>query len=126
MRKSIAPNTYSLIAFSLRLSMVNDKTEHRCSNLAWPACTESNEMCSGLRDVLTFTFRSLALRKPKDYYERTPCHDMPPRMLEHVVEPLSEIRDASIMKVAVYFGKYDYEVHRKLHPDSEPTQLFSA
>lgn len=80
----------------------------------------------GLQGALTFDFRPLALRKPKDYGERPPWYDMPPRMLEIIDETLREIMDASTAKAAVYFGKYDYEIYRKLYPNSEPIKLSSV
>jgi hypothetical protein len=67
-----------------------------------------------LQNALTFDFRPLALRKPEDYSERPPYHDLLPRMLEIIDETLSEIGDVFTVEAAVYFGTYDYDIQRKL------------
>jgi hypothetical protein len=77
----------------------------------------------GLDDALAFDFRPLALRKPEDYSDRPPWHDMPSGMLVIIDETLQEIMEASAAKVAVYFGKHCYEMYRKLYPNSEPVKL---
>lgn len=79
-----------------------------------------------LQDALTFDFRPFTFRKPKNYADRPPWYDMPPRMLEIIDQTLREIMDASKAKAAVYFGKYDYEIYRKLYPNSEPIKLSSV
>lgn len=77
----------------------------------------------GLDEALTFDFRPLALRKPKDHSTRPPWHDMPSGMLKIIDETLQEIMEAATAKVAVYFGRHDYEMYSKLYPNSEPLRL---
>jgi len=77
----------------------------------------------GLQDALTFDFRPLALPKPADYGQNPPWYDMPSGMLKIIDETLQEIMDAASAKVAVYFGKHDYEIYRKLYPNSEALRL---
>jgi diadenosine tetraphosphatase ApaH/serine/threonine PP2A family protein phosphatase len=77
----------------------------------------------GLDEALTFDFRPLALRKKPGYSAHPPWHDMPSGMLEIIDETLQEIMEAATAKVAVYFGKHDYKIYRKLYPASEALKL---
>jgi hypothetical protein len=77
----------------------------------------------GLDGALTFDFRPLAFRKPKDYTNHPPWHEMPYGMLDIIDESLQEMMEAATAKVAVYFGRHDYDIYRSLYPDSETLQL---
>lgn len=81
------------------------------------------EKFGGLHEALSFDFRPLALRKPGNYYSRPPWHDMPSGMLRIIDETLKEIMEAATAKVAVYFGKHDYNMYMNLYPNSKPIKL---